>query len=139
MQARMAKPFVWAMLFLAATICAGWAQAQGGVPSPVVRIGETQKVCQLTGDIDWETGRPTAARTLTNFGLDATDLGYPVDHNGKPVLLFGDSWPPPHGAGPLAEVIPDDAVGRLRESVLATSFGSSPAENTGTVRYRPRR
>ena len=47
------------LLFL---ICAGRARAQNGAPSPVVRIGETQKVCQLTGDIDWETGRRTAAR-----------------------------------------------------------------------------
>jgi hypothetical protein len=39
----------------------------------------SQKVCQLTGDVDWETGQPTAARTLTNFGLDAVDLGYPVE------------------------------------------------------------
>jgi hypothetical protein len=112
-QAKEAKLSVWATLFLAAAACAGRAaaQAQEGVPSPVVRIGETQEVCQLTGDMDWETGQPTAARTLTNFGLDATDLGYPVDHNGKLLLLFGDSWPPPHGGGPLAEVIPDDSVG----------------------------
>ncbi|MGD0879201.1 MAG: hypothetical protein ABSA01_13790, partial [Anaerolineales bacterium] len=58
--------------------------------------GSTQKVCQLLGDVDWETGLPTAARTLSNGGLLAADLGYPVEHQGKLILLFGDSWPPPH-------------------------------------------
>jgi|GEM_PF-1345249 len=76
--------------------------------------GSTQKICQLIGDIDWETGQPTAARTFTNFGLDAADLGYPVEHLGKLILLFGDSWPPPHPLNetPLqSEVPPDDSVG----------------------------
>ncbi len=65
--------------------------AETRVPPPVARIGSTEKICQLTGDLDWETGRPTAARTLSNFGLDAVDLGYPVEHDGKLILLFGDS------------------------------------------------
>ncbi len=69
------------------------------------------KVCQLTGDVDWETGQPTAARTFTNFGLDAVDLGYPVEHNGKLSLLFGDTRPNQHGGGPGAETPPDDIVG----------------------------
>jgi len=120
-QRKEAKLSVWTTLFLAATICTGRATAQEAVPSPVARIGETQKVCQLTGDIDWETGQPTAARTLTNSGLDAVDLGYPVEHNGKLILLFGDSWPPPHGAGPLAEVIPDDSVGVTTRTELPNS------------------
>jgi hypothetical protein len=85
--------------------------AETGAPSPLVRVGTTDKICQLTGDTDWETGRPTPGRTLTNFGLDAADLGYPVEHAGKLILLFGDSWPPPHPPGFAAEVPPDDAVG----------------------------
>jgi hypothetical protein len=85
--------------------------AEAGAPSPPARIGGSEKICQLTGDIDWETGRPTAARTLTNFGLDGADLGYPVEHDGKLFLLFGDSWPPRHPGGPMGEVPPDDAVG----------------------------
>ena len=80
-------------------------------PQPLKLVGETEKVCQLTGDVDWETSRQTAARTFSNFGLDACDLGYPIEHNGKLILLFGDSWPPPHGGGPAGEVPPDDAVG----------------------------
>jgi hypothetical protein len=85
--------------------------AENAAPPPPVRIGVSEKICQLTGDVDWETGQPTAARTFANFGLDAVDLGYPVDHGGKLILLFGDSWPPPHGGGAEGEIPPDDAVG----------------------------
>src|ERR1700687_3340610 len=85
--------------------------AEAGAPAAVMRIGNTEKICQLTGDVDWETGRPTAARTFANFGLDAADLGYPVEHGGQLILLFGDSWPPPHGGGVEGEIPPDDAVG----------------------------
>jgi hypothetical protein len=84
---------------------------EAGAPAPVTRIGSSEKICQLTGDTDWETGRPTAARTFHNFGLDAADLGYPVEHADKLILLFGDSWPPPHGGGAEGEIPPDDAVG----------------------------
>jgi hypothetical protein len=101
-----------AMLSLAMAIAtADSARGQQEASRPAVRARDTQKICQLTGDVDWETGKPTAARTLTNFGLDAVDLGYPVEHNGKLILLFGDTWPPPHGGGVVGETIPDDAVG----------------------------
>lgn len=85
--------------------------AESGAPAPVTRIGNSEKICQLTGDTDWETGQPTAARTFRNFGLDAVDLGYPVEHAGKLILLFGDSWPPHHPGGAAGEIPPDDAVG----------------------------
>ncbi len=89
--------------------------------------GSTRKVCQLIGDTDWQTGQPTAARTFTNFGLDAADLGYPVEHDGKLVLLFGDSWPPPHPAHESAaqsELPPDDSVGiTQRTAPPSTSDG----------------
>lgn len=83
-----------------------------------VQISGTEKVCQLTGDIDWETGKPTAARTLTNAGLDATDLGFPVEHDGRLLLFFGDSWPTGHGDGPNGEIPPDDAVGVTTRTAL---------------------
>jgi hypothetical protein len=107
------KTKFWALLAVAfwlAPMVAAPA-AETGAPSPITRVGTSDKICQLTGDTDWETGRPTPARTLTNFGLDAADLGYPVEHAGKLILLFGDSWPPPHPPGSVAEVPPDDAVG----------------------------
>jgi len=97
-----------ASLFLTGSLSAAGAQ---NAPSPPVRVGTSDKICQLTGEVDWETGAPTAARTFSNFGLDAVDLGYPVEHDGKLVLLFGDTWPPPHGGGAAGEIPPDDAVG----------------------------
>jgi hypothetical protein len=98
-------------LLAAQAVVFGCASAAGiDAPPPLNRVGVSEKVCQLTGDVDWGTGRPTAARTLANAGLDATDLGYPVEHAGKLFLLFGDSWPPDHGRLP-PDVPPDDAVG----------------------------
>src|ERR1700680_2861276 len=76
---------ILAMLTLAAMVAA--SAAETGAPGPVVRIGTTDKICQLTGDTDWESGRPTPGRTFANFGLDAADLGYPVEHSGKLILL----------------------------------------------------
>jgi hypothetical protein len=101
----------------------GASAAETGAPGPVARIGSTEKVCQLTGDTDWETGRPTAGRTFSNFGLDAADLGYPVEHAGKLILLFGDSWPPRHPGGAIREVPPDDAVGVVIRREAPTNDG----------------
>jgi hypothetical protein len=72
--------------------------------------GPSEKVCQLTGETDWSTGMPTTTQTQ-QFGMKGTDLGYPVEHNGRLALLFGDTRTipelPQHDAfGP-----PDDAVG----------------------------
>jgi hypothetical protein len=97
--------------------------AETGAPRPIARIGTTDKICQLTGDTDWENGRPTPGRTFANFGLDAADLGYPVEHAGKLILLFGDSWPPPHPRGSAAEVPPDDAVGVVIRREAPTNDG----------------
>lgn len=75
-------------------------------PSPVTRVGTSEKICQLTGETDWETGRPTAAKTLSNFGLDGVDLDFPVETGKNLILLFGDSSPPPHGGGARGEIPP---------------------------------
>jgi len=63
-------------------------------------VGSSTKVCQLVGDTDWATGNPTAARTLSNFGLDAVDLGFAVDSGppGPLYFLFGDAMPSGHPA-----------------------------------------
>jgi hypothetical protein len=73
-------------------------------------FGATEKVCQLTGDKDWATHADTTARTGTRFSFFGTDLGYPVEHNDRMVLFFGDSRIPlpqkRDESGP-----PDDAIG----------------------------
>ena len=97
--------------------------AETSVPNPVTLIGTTEKICQLTGDTDWETGGPTHGRSFANFGLDATDLGYPVEHGNKLILLFGDSWPPSHPPGVAPDVPPDDAVGIIVRRQPPTNDG----------------
>jgi Domain of unknown function (DUF4185) len=109
--AKLAALLAWPFLLLLGS-CPIQA-ADSVAPAPVVRAGATEKICQLTGDVDWESGEPTAAKTFSNFGLDAVDLGYPVETGDKLILLFGDSWPPPHGGGAKGEIPPDDAVGEV--------------------------
>lgn len=71
-------------------------------------VGSSAKMCQLTGDTDWATNLPTAARTQTRFGLVAVDLGFPVDSGERALyFLFGDSRP----TVTLNPVPPDDALG----------------------------
>src|ERR1700690_3641816 len=52
----------------------------------------TKKICQLTGDIDRVTGKPTFSHTNKRFGVLATDLGSSFEHQGKLYFLFGDTW-----------------------------------------------
>ena len=92
-------------------VCVPANAADNVAPPGIARIGSSQKICQLIGDVDWETGKPTQALTFTKYGLDAADLGYPVDLGSELVLLFGDSWPPGHPLGSAPAVPPDDSVG----------------------------
>jgi hypothetical protein len=101
----------------------GSGAVESNAPAPLLRIGSSEKVCQLTGDTDWETGQPTAARTLRNFGLRGADLGFPVEHAGKLLLMFGDTFPPHHADGPPGEIPPDDAVGVIERREPPTSDG----------------
>src|SRR5271166_395831 len=85
---------------------------------PVWVPGSSQKVCQLVGELDHETGQPTASRTQTNYGLYGTDLGSSFEHNGKLWFLFGDSVPTatfngkPNGlSDPPRNVLDNDSVG----------------------------
>jgi hypothetical protein len=90
-------------------------------------VGASTKVCQLNGQTDWESGNPTAAQTLTNFGMASADLGAPIDTGGsKLYFLFGDTFasvppPPAPPPPPLPEVPPDDSVGT---STLTTTPAS---------------
>ena len=75
-------------------------------------VGSSTKVCQLVGDTDWATNLPTAAKTNSNFGLNAVDLGFPVDSgSGQLYFLFGDALPPGHPKNSILSVPPDDALG----------------------------
>ncbi|MBV8084637.1 MAG: DUF4185 domain-containing protein [Chloroflexi bacterium] len=53
--------------------------------------GSSKKVCQLTGETDHETGKPTASQTASRYGLDSADLGYSFEHDGKLFFLMGDT------------------------------------------------
>lgn len=97
------------------------AGAASAAESGLQRIGTTQKVCQLTGETDWQSGKPTAAKTMSNFGLDAADLGYPIEHNGKLILLFGDSWPTLQRPEDIVEIPPNDAVGIVTTRATPTA------------------
>lgn len=101
-------------------IAALLADVQGAARAATLsRVGPSLKVCQLTGDVDWMTNLPTAARTLANFGMDAADLGAPVDTGGDALyFLFGDTWPPDHPPGSQPAAPPDDATGRSGRELI---------------------
>lgn len=89
----------WPLVFL-------WACAPD---TRTFTAGTSERVCQLTGETEWTTGLPTTFKP-ENRGMDGTDLGYPVEHNGRLALLFGDTRKRPSvvsdESGPA-----DDAVG----------------------------
>jgi hypothetical protein len=54
-------------------------------------VGSSTTVCQLIGETIWDTGTPgtpTAAKTLSNFGLAGVDLGFPVDSGSGPLYFL---------------------------------------------------
>jgi uncharacterized protein (TIGR03437 family) len=67
--------------------------AMGQATDPVWVPGSSQKICQLVGELDHQTGQPTVSQTETNYGLIGNDLGSSFLHNGKLWFLFGDSHP----------------------------------------------
>jgi hypothetical protein len=60
-------------------------------PVPAYVPGSSQKVCQVTGDLDEERQTPTINQTRTRFGVAGTDLGAPFEHKGRLYFLFGDT------------------------------------------------
>jgi hypothetical protein len=59
---------------------------------PLIYVpGSTKRVCQLTGDVDRASGKPTLNQTDKNFGIWGTDLGSSFEHKGKLYFLFGDT------------------------------------------------
>ncbi|HXQ14215.1 MAG TPA: DUF4185 domain-containing protein [Caulobacteraceae bacterium] len=92
--------------------------------STLSRLGANKKVCQLTGEADWLTGKPTNARTQSRYGLFGVDLGFPVESDsGVLYFLFGDTRPNGHPPGSVPTWPPDDAMGQ-------TSRTAAPDEKT---------
>lgn len=108
-------------LTLLAIIVAGTAAIHAEAAT-LSLVGSSIKVCQLVGETDWASKQPTAARTLSNFGLDAVDLGFPVDSGTGPLyFLFGDALPNGHPPGIPPTVPPDDALGWTFRTALPDS------------------
>lgn len=110
------------------------ALASPALASPAVSIDRaaTSKICQVTGEIDRTTGRPTINATESRFRFWGTDLGASFEHDGKTVFLFGDT----HPAAGLAR-LPD-------RDILAVSDDTDPEDclsldvlTDGDGGYRP--
>jgi hypothetical protein len=68
-------------------VCTGKAR-----PDELIHVpNSTKRVCQLTGDFDRASGKPTLSQTGRRFGVHATDLGSTFEHKGKLFFLFGDT------------------------------------------------
>lgn len=81
--------FLRSLLLTALSLaCLSVADAAAGV---VVERAATQRICQVTGEIDRTTGQPTINATQSRFHFWGTDLGASFEHDGKMVFLFGDT------------------------------------------------
>ena len=69
------------------------ASEQCHASAPTATRGPTTKVAQVTGEDDRERGQKTTNETLSRVGLWGTDLGASFEHDGRTVVLFGDSIP----------------------------------------------
>ncbi len=88
--------------------------------------GSSEKLCQLVGETDRQSGQSTANRTATRFGLIGSDLGYSFEHDGKLFFLFGDSVPTPKFRGrPNGPTDPP----RTRDDNDAIAFTSDTASD----------
>jgi len=81
------------MTFTLILVASGCAIAQS--TDPVWVPGSSQKICQLTGETDYETGQPTVSQTESRYGLHRADVGYSFEHKGQIWFLFGDATPTP--------------------------------------------
>ncbi|HYE00242.1 MAG TPA: DUF4185 domain-containing protein [Alphaproteobacteria bacterium] len=90
------------------------AQTQAAPPLPRVVSAKPEKVCQIVGEVDRQTGRPTPNATESRYGFWGTDLGASFEHQGKLHFLFGDT----HASGGLSR--PRDA------DLLAVSTDDDP-------------
>ncbi len=86
---------------------------------------ETARVCQLVGDRDIVSGQPTASLSGERFGVDGTDSGFSLAHEGELIFLFGDTV-----TSPSRELAPagkgfgerNDAMATARLSAVQPGF-----------------
>jgi hypothetical protein len=69
----------------------------------------SQKLAQVTGEPDAQTGGPTLGMTRSKSGIHGTDLGVTVTHRGRRFLLFGDT----HWDDPSRVTL--DSIGEMHE------------------------
>lgn len=100
---RRTRVFAWALVGCSISALACTSSPAPESPPVKARLGRqrqalggnTNKVCQLTGDVEWEMGGTTKSLTDSRFGVYGTDLGYPIyDTTREKVwFLFGDEFP----------------------------------------------
>ena len=72
------------------------AQVTAATTSTVTTYqGSSQKLCQLTGQTDYEFNTTTTSQTATRYGLERADNGYSFLYDGRLWFLFGDTGPTP--------------------------------------------
>ena len=69
-----------------------------------------RKICQLTGERDYETRGKAFNSTETKYKLFGTDLGASFEHDGRVWFLFGDTWPTPAPGALPGKVTDSDSV-----------------------------
>src|SRR5260370_27244240 len=81
------------LILIGAHLAAGSALAQ----DVVLQWTGTQKLEQIIGDVDWQTGAPTASQTYHRSYVLANGLGYSFEHfnhslgHNELIFLFGDT------------------------------------------------
>jgi hypothetical protein len=86
---------------LTASLATAAALAQSAASGPavgtdrIVVVSPSQKICQLSGETDRQTGKPTVSQTQSRYGMTSADHGYAFEHNGRVYFLMGDPIPPP--------------------------------------------
>lgn len=88
---RWAAPVAVLALLISSCIDAPLAKPLPPEPAADEAGTRSQKVCQLTGDFDFQTGAETRSITGAKFNVPGTDLGSPFEHNGSLYFLFGDT------------------------------------------------
>jgi hypothetical protein len=119
----------------------------GRQPDEAVWIpASTQKICQLTGQLDRQAGGPTLNETGYRFGLSGTDLGASFEYRGHTQFLFGDTEPTEYFAGwnnlsSRSDQYNDSiayTLGRDPERCLVLQFVTGPSGAYASPRLRSR-